>query len=515
MPAAAQQPAATYYIAPEGSDENSGVSAASPWQTFDHAVSRLRPGDTLILLDGVYEPATTGRLYVNGENGALSGTKTAPITIKAQNERRAWIKSDGLDAAVLLRNVNWWVLDGLRASNTDNPDAQRGGEGIKLVDTRHMIIRRCLAHHNNRYRNSQMIGIVASRDVLVEETEIYNFHRNGFSAYRSEDVTFRRCYANSRGHADLPDGRGSHKISDDGGDRAFVGYHASNFLVENSISENKTEGFGGISGFETPSGEPSGERFRFLGNISLNDNMTGAMQSREMNENSRPVRDVHFEHFVMIGSIRAQFVSRAVRDLTMENVTVWNGMGSAFQGSFDRQDLGRTAWPACKEIGGCTVRLRNWLVAKNRGEALGSVPENGAALDFRAEHSNFWEIEEVGLSETPDDDSGQLRKIRSTAPTAMGLDQGECIVFVPDHSNMHGEGQDGADIGANILYRYENGQLTDEPLWNPETGAFPHGAVIEGMNDAAGNSAFDVHERLNVNTNGCRLPYGSAAADEG
>jgi hypothetical protein len=42
------------------------------------------------------------------------------------------------------------------------------------------------------------------------------------------------------------------------------------------------------------------------------------------------------------------------------------------------------------------------------------------------------------------------------------------------------------------------------------SGAFPHGAIVSGVNDIGGSSAYDVHTRLNINTNGCAFP-GSAA----
>jgi hypothetical protein len=85
---------------------------------------------------------------------------------------------------------------------------------------------------------------------------------------------------------------------------------------------------------------------------------------------------------------------------------------------------------------------------------------------------------------------------------------GTCKVFIPSGSPMKGADKNGGDIGANVLYRYENGSLTNQPLWNPVTGEFPHGAIVAGVNDIAGSSAFDVHKRLNVNTNGCLLPAG-------
>ena len=83
---------------------------------------------------------------------------------------------------------------------------------------------------------------------------------------------------------------------------------------------------------------------------------------------------------------------------------------------------------------------------------------------------------------------------------------GTCKVFIPRTSSVKGKGEGGADIGANILYRYEKGKLTNQRLWNPQTGAFPGGAIVKGVNNISGSSLFDVHKRLNVNTNGCAFP---------
>jgi hypothetical protein len=38
-------------------------------------------------------------------------------------------------------------------------------------------------------------------------------------------------------------------------------------------------------------------------------------------------------------------------------------------------------------------------------------------------------------------------------------------LFVPPNSPLKHAGQNGSDIGANILYEYVNGQLTNQPLW--------------------------------------------------
>jgi hypothetical protein len=66
-------------------------------------------------------------------------------------------------------------------------------------------------------------------------------------------------------------------------------------------------------------------------------------------------------------------------------------------------------------------------------------------------------------------------------------------------------GADG-DVGANIINRYQDGTLTNVPLWAPRTGAFTCGAVVPGVNDDPSQSCIGVHERFRVGTADCALP---------
>ena len=51
------------YIGPAGDDAGPGTHDA-PWRTFGHATSMLAPGDSLVVLDGVYAFADAGTLRV-------------------------------------------------------------------------------------------------------------------------------------------------------------------------------------------------------------------------------------------------------------------------------------------------------------------------------------------------------------------------------------------------------------------------------------------------------------------
>jgi hypothetical protein len=142
------------------------------------------------------------------------------------------------------------------------------------------------------------------------------------------------------------------------------------------------------------------------------------------------------------------------------------------------------------------------LAINNKSYGMSST-SNEALID----HSNAaGNSSNYGFSETISDSSGIVQRSSSVAPTSMGLAAG-CFLWVPRDSNMHAAGTDGKDIGANVLYRYEGGQPTTRPLWDPATGKFPCGAVVTGINDGAKRCA-NVHERLNVNRNGCAFPAG-------
>ncbi|RAV23225.1 right-handed parallel beta-helix repeat-containing protein [Paenibacillus contaminans] len=66
---------ATYYVSNDGEDANSG-SLEAPYKTLAKGVSRLQPGDTLVIKAGDYSEA----LVLNG----LTGTAQAPITIRGE-----------------------------------------------------------------------------------------------------------------------------------------------------------------------------------------------------------------------------------------------------------------------------------------------------------------------------------------------------------------------------------------------------------------------------------------------
>ncbi len=144
--------------------------------------------------------------------------------------------------------------------------------------------------------------------------------------------------------------------------------------------------------------------------------------------------------------------------------------------------------------------------------ATNTLAANNASYGFLLANQSDWGIDHakaIGQSRNFSPSSGS--KLSNTSSINPVLSS--CKVFIPENSPLKGAGKNGENIGANVLYRYQDGVKTSTPLWS-DTGKFTCGAQVSGVNDIAGSSCFDVHIRLNVNTNDCNFPsdYGTGAS---
>jgi hypothetical protein len=509
------------YISPTGSDLRDGRTPAAAWRSFGHAIPRLTPGDTLLLLSGIYTPRTSGLLTIDcarGGGNARHGEPNRPIRVRAVAERQAVIASDGSISPVSILDCSHWTLEGLAARSRDAENA-RGGAVFRIRRSSRLMLRRLLAYWPNRFRNAHGIAIGSSHHVTVEESEVYAYHRHGISAFKSHHVRIRRCYVNSRGQADHPDGYESDRP---GGDESFVLYHSSDSIIENSIAEFETRGFE-IHGGATFDAGPGGYRNQILGSIHFTGHSAdhfGAGVDTRMGEGTdfvvRPAYDNLFRDFLIIDPSSTGIILRSAVGVKMENVTIYNSAGTGIRAMerSRRFSVARRQRPVCGAsirdpffdgmdrsifpgaIFECGFRLTNSLIWSSRGPAL----QVDDSWQWRIEGSNLFGNRggDYPLAESIADGEGRIRFSTSREPTGMGPVGNGTLVYVPDGSNMRHAGVDGADVGANILCRYEDGKLTQQPLWDPETGAFPCGAQLAGVNDAP-RSCSSVHLRLNVN----------------
>jgi len=466
--------AATYYLSPTGSDSNSGTSAALPWKTFAFAIPKLQPGDTLTLLNGTYNVSNSGFPSIDCTRGASNGTASQPITVQALNERQAFLQSNGTVTAFTIANCAYWNIVGLRIEAADN--ASGAGEPMDVLSSDHVTLKRLLLARNNRYSNVHLLSILNSTNILVEESELYYFHRHAILNWYTDHSIYRRIYCHSRGYQDIPGGASSH--TPDRGDGCVAIYPGNHNILENVISERNYE-LTEINGSDTNVGN------RVLGSISLDDYVGAIPNARGFTLQYMP-RDVTFKDFVAIRPLWYGLKSEAGKNIQCNGCTVLN---SGIDG-FNVTDAGGYG------DGSQSFFATNTLVANS--SSLGFYISNQA--DWQLDHPNPFGN---GTNYFPAPPNSHIVSPLTTNPQL-----GACLVYIPSSSPMNGAGTNGADIGANVLYRYQNGTLTTTPLWNTTTGAFPCGAKVSGLNDSTGNSCFDVHSRLNVNTSSCPFPSG-------
>ncbi|MEZ4272379.1 MAG: right-handed parallel beta-helix repeat-containing protein [Myxococcota bacterium] len=463
--------AANYYLSPTGNDAGTG-SMAAPWKTFAFAIPKLLPGDMLVLKDGVYNASNSGypALDCNSAN-ASNGTPSHPITLRSEHERRAFLSTNGRVNALRIENCSYWNIEGLYAKGADNPSSPFR-EVVFVRYSSHLAFKRLLLTHNNRYGNTHLLLLWDSDRILVEESEFYSFHRHSIALVNTNNSLFRRNFANSRAHADIEGGWVS--TGRTRGQSGLAIYPGSYNIAENNISEGNRSG---ISMQATRTLVNN----QLLGNISLHD-MYGVGAGARGSGDKIPLGTV-ISNAVTVEPIYYGLSVRAGKDTLISNLSAFGG------------EVGIVADvdPSVPGDGLASLFSTNSLIVGAASYAI--VTTNHVTWSH-----NYPNIFNTGASYNP---TTYIAHASSHDPKL-----GACTVWIPDDSPMKGKGKGGADIGANILYRYVDGVLTDEPLWNPNTGEFPCGAIVAGVNDIPGTSCFDVHQRLNVNTNGCAFPEG-------
>jgi Protein of unknown function (DUF1565) len=112
---------ATFYVAPSGSDRNSGLGRENAWQSIQHAADAMRPGDTTVVLAGD---------YVERVRVTRSGDTGNPITFEAEPGARVVTRGFEIAASHI-------QIVGFEIANHDQTEP--AGFGIYLVGSFNVI----------------------------------------------------------------------------------------------------------------------------------------------------------------------------------------------------------------------------------------------------------------------------------------------------------------------------------------------------------------------------------------
>ena len=180
-----------YYASPFGGGD--GLSASSPFQIADFWPV-AGPGKTLCLLDGVYADS---RSNIYPARTGLSGTSSAPITIRALNDGKVRIDGQNSRYPVLLLGNSYFVIQGINAHNSSGTVVDVAGGSSSN------IIRRVVAW-DARDENYEVFGIHNSTGNLLEDVAGFGVARKIFSfSQNGNNNICRRCWGRWEGSTNV------------------------------------------------------------------------------------------------------------------------------------------------------------------------------------------------------------------------------------------------------------------------------------------------------------------------
>ena len=196
-----------YYAGPQVVYPNGSGTSADPFtirEFFELAPATLQ-GKTLCLADGEYR----GNDNLIRPPTGLSGSATAPITVRAENDGEVLL--DGRSAGpgtvadtepVRLRDNQYFVLEGFNACC--------GRAGVVLIGSSSnsvwnsgslgTIVRRVVAWDAKiDQQNVHTMAVSGSESVLLEDVAAFGTGRKNIQVYKSKNVTIRRSWSRWEG----------------------------------------------------------------------------------------------------------------------------------------------------------------------------------------------------------------------------------------------------------------------------------------------------------------------------
>lgn len=166
---------ARLYVSPSGDDTNPGT-AEKPWRSLQKAAEAVKPGDTVMVGDGVYTAAGGEESVVRVWRG---GTVDKPIVFRAEHKWGAVV--DGKSNATRLgwnlgREARYVTLEGFEIRNLSacGIDSNAGAD--------HLTVRSCHIHHIGNIETTTRYGLDGVFDNADTSYHVYEgnvFHHIG------------------------------------------------------------------------------------------------------------------------------------------------------------------------------------------------------------------------------------------------------------------------------------------------------------------------------------------------
>ena len=148
----------TFYVAPTGSDSNTGLSRTSPWKTIQHAANLLQAGDTAIVLAGTYpERVSITRSGISGNPITLEADTGATVTMKGFVVAADFIQILGFDVSIQRNDSSGfgiYVHDASNVTIANNTIHDLCREGVYMEPSVSLVTVR-----NNTFLRTSMAGL--------------------------------------------------------------------------------------------------------------------------------------------------------------------------------------------------------------------------------------------------------------------------------------------------------------------------------------------------------------------
>ena len=420
---------ATYYASPSGTNTTT-CSSGDPC-SLATGLKKLAAGDTLVLKNGT---------YYSGINVPISGASGNRITIKAENDGQAIVDGEGVREPLRISSQSYITVQGIVFKNGVY-DVVRIGGSASFNELKRLSI---VNAGNGNYHLLLFTGTANNNlveDCLLTQGSLSGNGRHGIIFFAGpHDNTARRHYIKWYKH----NGGGGD------GSAALTAYGSEdNNLFENNVVD-LTEGQPPVAGGTL---QPFGGTARYgdsnytkwYGNVVIDNR--NATWINAFGYDDRPQTGIEFVGNVIINT-GGGFYQGSSDNTTYKNNTLINiGTSGGLSGRINVY-TNTTGYPSTATI------KNNSFVSGVTGIYVSGAGSSAV--------SRFNNLNGIGTSYSGNvtDKTGDrnLNPSYDTATYGNGA-----YLMIP--TALQGQGESGADIGAEVLYRYQDGVLTNEPLW--------------------------------------------------
>lgn len=427
----------TETVEPTGTTSDTPTPTGTPAHTSTPAPAHQSYDDgdcghTVTIPNGTYT-----QLTINARCSAQS-----PLIIVAQTTGHVFFDGQGTQDPCQISISSYVTVEGITCHNSDDVV-------VNLTNSDHITLRQVTAYQAGPDYGDHIFNIYRSENVTLEDCAATGRGRNTYIAYESDFITFRRCW-----------GRYVTNGTEQGADWMQI-YGSADCLIENCVGTRKPSDIHvDVNQYWYASWNRDQDRVdrnRTIGSVFYGHDYHGLniiSANQQLHGNS-------VENTVFIGNdTTAGFgipytaiLQRGDDSFTLDHLTLVN-----HQTAINFAPHGAGHGVPCFDIDGTATNSS--IVNGSTGIAVGGpnsdCPNIVVALDHH--HNNFYDVDihYSGTTGGPGDTS--VNPGYDTAQYGLGA-----YLFVPPA--LKGQGENGADIGAEVLYRSVEGILIGTRLW--------------------------------------------------